>query len=153
MCFAIWAGACFLLFGRGPRPRPNSKKENATPPKQQKTRKAQTTTKTRQQKTKHSYPSAVSLLWCMCAVQVFLVYVRGVGVAVGGVGAVGYWCNVRGVVALVYVSGVGVVVGGVGTVVYWCGVVVVVYVSGVEVLVYAGGEGAVGYFQQCMRTV
>ena len=28
--FAVWAGACFfLLFGRGPRPRPNSKKNHA----------------------------------------------------------------------------------------------------------------------------
>ena len=34
--FAVWAGAVFfLLFGRGPRPRPNSKK-NMSPPKQQK---------------------------------------------------------------------------------------------------------------------
>ena len=41
--FAVWAGACFfLLFGRGPRPRLNSKKKNTPPPKQQKKKKKNT---------------------------------------------------------------------------------------------------------------
>ena len=46
----------FLLFGRGPRPRPNRKKKNTLRPNSKKNNpKAQTTKKTRQQKNAHSY--------------------------------------------------------------------------------------------------
>ena len=50
----------FLLFGRGPRPRPNSNKKARHRPKniQHDNRKAQTTKKTRQQKGKHSCPAS-----------------------------------------------------------------------------------------------
>ena len=53
--FAVWAGAFFvLLFGRGPRPRPNSKKQKKTRPRPN------------SQKKKKTPPPLPSVFFCCC---------------------------------------------------------------------------------------
>ena len=67
--FAVWAGApFFLLFGRGPRPRPNSKKK--TPP-------AQTAKKTRTRPFRAFFFCCFAV-WAGGCVYFFAVWARGV---------------------------------------------------------------------------